>query len=294
MNDKNYLTDNIQNLNPDLREAIEKVNYLGALHKIQQDRRLHIDQAAALEKLTFMLMLGEINEIQYLSKLQNELGVTTAEAEEIGGEVQGTILEPIIQKFQGIEHSSLPTESEEVPQQRPAPIVSTAPISVIPPVSVLPQSTFHPSETLKNVPEIEPATANPAVSLTRENILADIEDAASLHTESSAELSPFGPQTLKSIDISIPQPAIASAQPEPSISAGAKLADSSNFNKEIAPESVPIPQINTTPAVSIPTPKNAPLVSPSPSSALGSNMEAPVTSKPTRITTTIDPYLEAI
>lgn len=96
----NYLLEHIDKLPSDLKTAVLTTNYLSALHNIQSSRKLHIDQAASLERLTFMLMLGEIDETQYLERLSKELYISDSVAEEIGNEVQTLVLEPILKKFQ--------------------------------------------------------------------------------------------------------------------------------------------------------------------------------------------------
>jgi hypothetical protein len=91
----NTFLDRVAQLPIDIRQGILEVDFLSALRKITDDNQLHIDQASALEETTFQLMIGDIEEKDYIQDLSQNMRVPVGRAESIADAVNQSIFEPI-------------------------------------------------------------------------------------------------------------------------------------------------------------------------------------------------------
>jgi hypothetical protein len=101
----------------DVRMGIVDTDFLTAIRNIQRDNQLHIDQGAALEDLTFKVILGDITDEEYLQDLQRDLSIDQAFAYKIANSVNENILEPIRTEIKKLQEeteilNSVPTAAE--------------------------------------------------------------------------------------------------------------------------------------------------------------------------------------
>lgn len=110
-----YLRENLKKLPLDIREAIVNTDYLSALEEIQETQKLHIDQAASMEELTFKLMLGELDTKNFGSELSKALNIDSAKTNEIVMAVDQKVMQPIREEIQRIEDENLLAEDAKNP-----------------------------------------------------------------------------------------------------------------------------------------------------------------------------------
>jgi hypothetical protein len=176
-----YFREKLKDLPLDVREAVVNTDYLSGLEEIQVSQKLHIDQAAMMEELTFKLMLGEIDTEDYVLNLTKALNIDSAKSTEIAQAVDIKIMQPIKNELQNIQdenevveeetpedHSSLKAEDILAEVENPQPSVGilhetimpqkvSAPIT--PPIPVAPKVT--PLPTGWPVPQKTVAVQNP-------------------------------------------------------------------------------------------------------------------------------------
>lgn len=92
---KKILLERFQSLPPALQQAIRSSNLRDQLKKIAEKFRLHIDQAAALENQTVMVMMGLQTPLEYTEALENELAVSENASYDIAEEANKEIFLPI-------------------------------------------------------------------------------------------------------------------------------------------------------------------------------------------------------
>lgn len=211
----------LQELPLDIREGVLAVDFLAALQKIQTQYRLHIDQGALLEELTFRLMLGDITEEQYMKDMQNELHINQDQSNLLANAINENIIEPIKIEIERIEREN-----------------------------VLIESVDEQPEAIAETPEYH-------ATLKSEDILAEIEKPTISPTISTKmappfETTPLPPPSVPSVVAPIIEPAVA-----------------------------PVAPIAPTPSENIAT-------------KLDQTMSAPLSSKPTEIKHSLDPYLEPV
>jgi len=83
----------------DLPDAVQKVvkdfKYDEALKAIHEKHKLHIDQAAALEKEVAKVIFGDERSQDLMKNIKKELRLTAERAQEITLETNSTILKPL-------------------------------------------------------------------------------------------------------------------------------------------------------------------------------------------------------
>ncbi len=176
-----YFREKLKDLPLDVREAVVNTDYLSGLEEIQVSQKLHIDQAAMMEELTFKLMLGEIDTEDYVLNLTKTLNIDPAKSLEIAQEVDAKIMQPIKNELQNIQdedevveeeapedHSSLKAEDILAEVENPQPSVGTLHETIVPqkvstptapPIPVAPKVT--PLPTGWPVPQQPIAVQNP-------------------------------------------------------------------------------------------------------------------------------------
>lgn len=79
----------------DVQDVIRNFEYDEALKGVQERHKLHIDQAACLEKETAKVIFGEARSHELIQNIQRELRITHEKAQEITIDVNNTILRPL-------------------------------------------------------------------------------------------------------------------------------------------------------------------------------------------------------
>lgn len=87
----------------DTKKAISMFDYNTALKEIHTKYKLHIDQAASLEKAVADLVFGQIRSSQLIPTISSELRIDITKATEIGYDVNTNILKPIQALMQKIQ-----------------------------------------------------------------------------------------------------------------------------------------------------------------------------------------------
>ena len=98
--------DRVKQLPLDLREGILNVDFLSALREIQVKNKLHIDQGAGMEELTYKLILGDLEEGGYVNNLEEMIHVDNQTANNIAADVNEKILQPIREEVQVLEEEN--------------------------------------------------------------------------------------------------------------------------------------------------------------------------------------------
>ncbi|MES3005661.1 MAG: hypothetical protein V4664_01795 [Patescibacteria group bacterium] len=112
-----YFRKNLKNLPLDVREAIVNTEYLEGLEEIQNSEKLHIDQAASMEELTFRLMLGEIDTEDYSIEIGKALNIDSLKTAQIVRAVDEKIMQPIKMELKKIQDENAPIEDVELPPE---------------------------------------------------------------------------------------------------------------------------------------------------------------------------------
>jgi hypothetical protein len=89
------MTEKFNNLPEDAQVAIRAFDYDGALKAIHQKYKLHIDQAASLEKALTDIIFGDDRPLGLIQRLERELRIDMELARNIAGDINSTILKPI-------------------------------------------------------------------------------------------------------------------------------------------------------------------------------------------------------
>jgi hypothetical protein len=97
------ITERFALLPEDAKKAIHDFDYNGALKQIHDTHKLHIDQAAALEKIVADILFGDTHSTQIIGLLQKDLRLDTEKATQIAVEVNTKILLPIQEKMREIQ-----------------------------------------------------------------------------------------------------------------------------------------------------------------------------------------------
>ena len=103
---QNSLLQNTERFNllpEDAKQAIRDFDYDTALKSVHDKYKLHIDQAAALEKAVADVIFGDMHSTELLSYIQRELRVDQSKATEIAVDVNKNVLLPIQMKMREIE-----------------------------------------------------------------------------------------------------------------------------------------------------------------------------------------------
>ena len=79
----------------DIKAAIVSIDYKTKLQEITRRQKLLIDQAGRLETETTLVLLGLEKLGDYVSNLQNELGLPIMRAKEVSLDVSENIFKPI-------------------------------------------------------------------------------------------------------------------------------------------------------------------------------------------------------
>ena len=87
----------------DYQEAIKTSDYDNSLASITKEHKLHIDQSAILEVLLAKLIFGEIEPEDIISKVENELNITNAEASHLVNELNELVIKPIKENLKNIQ-----------------------------------------------------------------------------------------------------------------------------------------------------------------------------------------------
>jgi hypothetical protein len=104
----NSLLQNTERFNllpEDAKQAIQSFDYDTALKSIHDKYKLHIDQAAALEKAVADVVFGDMHSNELLVYIQRELRVDQSKATEIAVDINKNVLLPIQLKMREIEAS---------------------------------------------------------------------------------------------------------------------------------------------------------------------------------------------
>lgn len=104
----NSLLQNTERFNllpADAKQAIQNFDYDTALKSVHDKYKLHIDQAAALEKAVADVIFGDMHSNELLAYIQRELRVDQNKAGEIAVDINKSILLPIQLKMREIEAS---------------------------------------------------------------------------------------------------------------------------------------------------------------------------------------------
>ena len=107
--------DRVKLLPLDLREGILNVDFLSALREIQGKNKLHIDQGAGMEELTYKLILGDLEEGGYVNNLEEMIHVDNQTANNIAADVNEKILQPIREQVQILEEENAVLELSHDP-----------------------------------------------------------------------------------------------------------------------------------------------------------------------------------
>lgn len=103
MNQNDYFTEKIATLPEDLQDAIRASDHESILRNIQQEYRLHIDQAQILETLTEQLIFGDIDAPQFVNNMFNEAHVSSSVAGDILLKIDMLILKKIRAYLENLE-----------------------------------------------------------------------------------------------------------------------------------------------------------------------------------------------
>ena len=79
----------------DVQKVIRDFKYDEALRAIHSRHKLHIDQAASLEKETARIIFGDARSHELLGNIQKELRIDPKLAQEITLDINNTILKPL-------------------------------------------------------------------------------------------------------------------------------------------------------------------------------------------------------
>jgi hypothetical protein len=104
MNDTTYFEEKLETLPDHIRWAIQAVDYKSALEEIKKKYRLHIDQAATLEKLCQLFMLGDIDATGFVNNMFTEGHLSSQVAGEMLVDIDTLILKKIRGKIETFEH----------------------------------------------------------------------------------------------------------------------------------------------------------------------------------------------
>jgi hypothetical protein len=89
------MTEKFSTLPADAQAAIRQFEYDRALKAIHAKYKLHIDQAASLEKALAGIIFGDDRPLSLVQKLQHDLRIDQELAKNITSDVNTTILKPI-------------------------------------------------------------------------------------------------------------------------------------------------------------------------------------------------------
>lgn len=188
--------DRVKQLPLDLREGILNVDFLSALREIQTKNKLHIDQGAGMEELTYKLILGDLEEGGYVNNLEEMIHVDNQSANNIAADVNEKILQPIREQVQILEEENavLGLSHDPATEAKAKELATSAPAT---------DAEYHNG-------------------LTPENILAEIENPqASIGTihqtiipsATPVAVSPSVIQTAESLPSSAPSPSSSALKP---------------------------------------------------------------------------------
>ncbi|HEY1037099.1 MAG TPA: hypothetical protein VGE62_00790 [Candidatus Paceibacterota bacterium] len=105
-NSLEQISDKFQDLPEDAQAAIRQFEYDKALRAIHMKYKLHIDQAASLEKAVANVVFGEIRPQTLISIIQNELRLDAELAKQVAFDVNERILMPIQEIMRNIQRES--------------------------------------------------------------------------------------------------------------------------------------------------------------------------------------------
>lgn len=105
----------------DIKEGVLNVDFLQEIREIQKAQKLHIDQGAALENLIFNIILGNIEESEFLHRAKEEIQIDENQVILIESMVNEKILNPIKREIERLqeENSFLNEESTEEALPKP-------------------------------------------------------------------------------------------------------------------------------------------------------------------------------
>lgn len=87
----------------DAQNAVAAFDYDGALRGLHQKHKLHIDQAAALEKNVADIVFGERKSHDLITHLMADLHIDHATAETVAFDTNDTILKPLQEAMKKIQ-----------------------------------------------------------------------------------------------------------------------------------------------------------------------------------------------
>lgn len=301
----------IKNLPEDLEQAILSVDFLKELKKIQQDKRLHIDQAAALEETTLKAMLGEIEINDFVKTLAANMRVSEQEAAQSAQLIEKNIFGPIRASFEQIQEELV---EEEVDDE-----ILTGNNVQEPTVKTISDESVHEHLHVDDVlAGIE--NPHPSVPEVHETIIPGPK------TSVSASSAPTG--TSSSATVAAAQK--LAATPPPAVQAAPKVATAdilANATKQfpsnplqaagaiqqanrgpvtasVSPSTASSATLGMSPSAqpSIPSTKPAPAMPTAPAAspiqqvatALNNNLSTPTVNKPEQVKSSLDPYRELV
>jgi hypothetical protein len=97
------MTDRFQLLPTDAQKALQEFEYDKALKEVHAKYKLHIDQAATLEKIVADVIFGDERSQHMIQLIQNDLRLPVETATTIAFDVNDKILTPIQKIMQRIQ-----------------------------------------------------------------------------------------------------------------------------------------------------------------------------------------------
>src|SRR4051812_6531072 len=97
------LLEQFEGLPDDAKKVIRQFKYDAALKAIHEKYRLHIDQAAALEKEVAKVIFGNSKSHELIPSIERELRIPPEKAKEIAFDINQTMLKPLQEAMKNLQ-----------------------------------------------------------------------------------------------------------------------------------------------------------------------------------------------